>query len=306
MKLCDWREFCHNDAMESFISQLFVPLTSLLSLFAYSFILSLYVALIYLVVAAGFWLSTKSQLSYRAQTILISIGLLLHGRMLYQDVFYNGFDFNLSYALSAIFWLTVLIYWLASLSLFNSNHQLNSLQAFVLPPAALFALLPTLTKQSHFIYEPLSPLFIAHIAIALLAYSLFTFAALHALLMTIAERSLHNKPTMLKLPSFPPLMVMETLLFRVITIGFILLTLTLISGMLFSEQIFGKVFEFKENGHKIVFSIASWLIYGWLLFGRYQYGWRGKKAIRWTLAGFGLLLLAYVGSKFVLEVILKH
>lgn len=97
-------------------------------------------------------------------------------------------------------------------------------------------------------------------------------------------------------------MVMERLLFKVIGLGFILLTLTLVSGMLFSEQIFGKPLHFS---HKIIFSIASWLIYGWLLFGRFKYGWRGKTAIRWTLLGFGLLLLSYIGSKFVLEVLLK-
>ena len=229
---------------------------------------------------------------------MIAFGLLLHGWLLYQDAFAHGFNFGLANALSAIFWLTVLIYWLA-----NLKHQLHSLQAFVLPPAALFALLPAFSARSHYMPEASSTWFIVHIAIALFAYSLFTFAALHALLMTIAERSLHNKPTFIKLPSFQPLMVMESLLFKVITIGFVLLTLTLVSGMLFSEQIFGKPLQFN---HKVIFSIASWCIYGWLLFGRFQYGWRGKKAIRWTLVGFGLLLLAYVGSKFVLEIILNH
>jgi ABC-type uncharacterized transport system permease subunit len=97
------------------------------------------------------------------------------------------------------------------------------------------------------------------------------------------------------------LMVMESLLFKIIGIGFLLLTVTLISGMLFSEQIFGKPVQIN---HKTIFSILSWFIYAGLLFGRYQYGWRGQKAIRWTLTGFVLLLLAYIGSKFVLEVIL--
>ena len=95
---------------------------------------------------------------------------------------------------------------------------------------------------------------------------------------------------------------MENLLFRVIGIGFILLTITLVSGMLFSEQIFNKPLQFN---HKTVFSIASWLIYGGLLYGRIKWGWRGKKAIRWTLIGFMLLLLAYVGSKFILQVLLN-
>jgi ABC-type uncharacterized transport system permease subunit len=192
----------------------------------------------------------------------------------------------------------VLIYWVA-----NLKHALQSLQAFVLPPAALFALLPAFEVSNHFLPEANQPLFIAHIGIALLAYSLFTFAALHALLMMFTERSLHNKPSAIKLPSFPPLLVMESLLFRVITIAFVLLTFTLISGMLFSEQIFGKPLQFT---HKIVFSIAAWIIYGWLLYGRYQYGWRGKKAIKLTLIGFVLLLLAYVVSKFILQVLLHR
>lgn len=264
-------------------------------------ILYLVVTFIYLAVAADFWRCAKNvddAQTLKLHSAMIALGLLLHGWLLYQDVFAQGFNFSLANALSAIFWLTVLIYWLA-----NLKTKLHSLQAFVLPPAALFALLPAFSAHSHFMPEANAKLFIVHIAIALLAYSLFTFAALHAVLMTIAERSLHNKPTLIKLPSFPPLLVMETLLFRVITIGFVLLTLTLISGMLFSEEIFGKPLQFN---HKVIFSIASWFIYGWLLFGRYKYGWRGRIAIRWTLAGFGLLLLAYVGSKFVLEMILHR
>ena len=147
------------------------------------------------------------------------------------------------------------------------------------------------------------PLFVWHISIALLAYSLFTFAALHALLMAAAERSLHQKTPFLKLTEFPPIMAMESLLFRIIGLGFFLLTLTLISGMLFSEQIFHQALKFN---HKNIFTIISWVIFGSLLIGRVQYGWRGRTAIRWTLTGFGVLLLAYVGSKFVLEVLLNR
>ena len=163
-------------------------------------------------------------------------------------------------------------------------------------------LLPAFFHSNHLLPANTSALFMLHIGIALLAYSLFTFAALHALLMHFAEASLHNKPNPLKLLDFPPLMVMENLLFKVIGIGFILLTITLLSGMLFSEKIFNQPLQFN---HKTVFSIASWLIYGGLLFGRSRFGWRGKKAIRWTLIGFVLLLLAYVGSKFILQDILN-
>lgn len=255
----------------------------------------LVVAIIYLVVATAFWRSSKSSdaKSLKLHSTLIALGLLIHCWLLYLGIFANGFNLGFYNAVSAIFWLTVLIYWLA-----NLKHELHSLQAFVLPPAALFALLPAFEASDHFLPEASQPLFMAHIGIALLAYSLFTFASLHALLMMFAERSLHNKPS-IKLPSFPPLMVMESLLFRVIKIGFVLLTFTLISGMLFSEQIFGQPMQFN---HKTVFSFASWIIYGWLLHGRYKHGWRGTKAIKLTLIGFVLLLLAYVVSKFILQV----
>ena len=288
MLLCTLREFCHNYSMNN-LAQAYLP--------------HFVVMFIYLAVAADFWRGAKttaSEHSLKLHSTMIALGLAIHGWLLYLDIFGADFGsgFNLGFfnALSLIFWLTVLIYWLT-----NLRHKLDSLQAFVLPPAALFALLPAFAVSNHYLPQASQPLFMAHIGIALIAYSLFTFAALHALLMTIAERSLHNKPTLVNLPSFPPLMMMEGLLFRVITLGFVLLTITLISGMFFSEQLYGKPLEFT---HKIVFSIASWLIYGWLLFGRYQYGWRGKKAINITLIGFVLLLLAYVGSKFILQVLL--
>jgi ABC-type uncharacterized transport system permease subunit len=147
------------------------------------------------------------------------------------------------------------------------------------------------------------PLFIAHITIAMLAYSLLTFAALHAIFMAAAERALHKKTSLLNLAKFPPLMTMESLLFKTISLGFVLLTFTLVSGMLFSEQIFHQALKFN---HKNIFTIISWLIFGSLLVGRARYGWRGRTAIRWTLIGFVVLMLAYLGSKFVLEVLLNR
>jgi ABC-type uncharacterized transport system permease subunit len=99
----------------------------------------------------------------------------------------------------------------------------------------------------------------------------------------------------------PPLLTMEKLLFRIIWAGFILLTLTLASGVIFSEELFGKA---ARLNHKTVFGVLSWIIFAALLGGRQVYGWRGRVAVRWTLAGFLMLVLAYIGSKFVLEVIL--
>ena len=266
----------------------------------------LVVAFIYMAVATDYWRiarqnrpASQTQLPFTLHSAMIALGIILHGWLLYRDVFALG-EVNLGvyYALSAILWLTVLIYWIADL-----KHALHSLQAFVLPPAALFVLMPAFAIKDYYVETEGMTLFSLHIAIAMIAYSLFTFAALHACLMRVAERALHKKNSWLALPGFPPLMVMDALLFKVLRIGFVLLTITLASGMLFSEEIFGKPLQFN---HKTIFSIASWLIYAWLLFGRFKYGWRGKTATRWTLVGFVLLLLAYIGSRFVLHVILER
>lgn len=258
----------------------------------------LVVVFIYLAVAVDFWRVVKMpEKNLSLHQAMIALGLALHGWLLFSNLFSTAsLNLGLYWALSAILWLTVLIYWVV-----NLKHSLYSLQAFVLPLAALFAFLPAISEQNYYVATEGASLLLIHVGIALVAYSLFTFATLHAVLMTIAERSLHQKKSLIQLPDFPPLLVMEKLLFRVITIGFVLLTLTLVSGVFFSEQLFGKAAQFS---HKTIFSIASWLIYGWLLFGHYQYGWRGKKAIKLTLIGFALLLLAYVGSKLILQVIL--
>jgi len=254
-------------------------------------------ALIYLGVATLYW--RRTEVSSMWPQVAVSVALAIHGWLLHRSLFVpEGMNLGLTHALSAIFWLTALIYWGT-----NLRHDLHRLQAFVLPPAALCVLLQWALPEGHILAYAQSPLFRLHIAIAFTAYSLFTFAALHALLMAMAERALHRKPSIIRLPDFPPLIGMEKLLFQIITVGFALLTLTLASGILFSEQLFQQAFRLN---HKTVFSIAAWLIFGWLLVGRWKYGWRGRTAVRWTLSGFGVLLLAYVGSKFVLEFILKR
>jgi ABC-type uncharacterized transport system permease subunit len=99
----------------------------------------------------------------------------------------------------------------------------------------------------------------------------------------------------------PPLLTLEAVLFRTIGAGFVLLTLVVSSGIFFSEMLFGQPLQFN---HKVVFGILSWLVFGGLLLGRHFRGWRGRTALYWTLTGFVLLLFAYVGSQFVLEVLL--
>lgn len=223
--------------------------------------------------------------------------LLAHGVTLVREIFPgDAMRFSFSIALSMILWLAVAFYWIESF-----YARMEGLQMLGLPAAAAAVLLPTIFPGQHLLTNADSPQFRAHFLIAMLAYSLFTLAALHAVLMAVAERGLHRGRLTPLLASLPPLLTMETLLFRLIHVAFALLTLTLVSGVLFSETLFGKALTFN---HKTVFAILSWFIFAHLLAGRHFRGWRGRKALRWTLAGFIALLLAYVGSRFVLEVLL--
>ena len=207
-----------------------------------------------------------------------------------------GLYLGVGNAMSLILWLTVLIYGLGSLF-----YRLDGLHALVMPAAAVAVMLPVVFPSAHALANTETWAFKAHLLISMAAYSLFTIASLHVMLMAIIERRLHAGTLPPSLRSMPPLLTMETLLFRIIAAGFVLLTLTIASGVLFSEELFGKPARFS---HKTVFGVVSWLIFGALLGGRMVYGWRGRTAVRWTLAGFLTLVLAYIGSKFVLEVIL--
>ena len=247
------------------------------------------------------WLPTTATaatpVSRTAECIMVLIPIALHAMLLYQSVFADaGMHLGIGNAVSTIVWLTVAIYWLG-----NLVYKVEGLQAMVLPVAAVGVLLPTLFPAPRALPNTELLAFKAHLLISLFAYSLFTIASLHVLLMALIERRLHGGELPAALQKLPPLLTMETLLFRIIAAGFVLLTLTLGSGIAFSEELFGKAMRFN---HKAVFGILSWLIFAALLGGRQFYGWRGRIAVRWTLTGFLMLVLAYVGSKFVLEVIL--
>lgn len=229
----------------------------------------------------------------------VILPLLLHGYLLAQEIFAGG-GFNLSMvnALSLITWLTMLVYWLA-----RFFYPVGGLQALVLPLAAMTVLLPEIFPSAHQLENTGLFAFKAHIFAAMLAYSLFTIAMLHAVLISQTEKYLHHPTLPRVLQNLPPLLTMETLLFRMIGTGFVLLTLTLASGVVFSEEIFGEAWQFN---HKALFGFISWVVFAVLLWGHHFHGWRGRTAVRWTVGGFILLLLAYLGSKFVLEVLLHR
>ncbi|HQR05120.1 MAG: cytochrome c biogenesis protein CcsA [Proteobacteria bacterium] len=234
-----------------------------------------------------------------AERVALAIALVAHALAL-QSIIFDGdiMHFGFAIALSAMFWLALMLYWIESF-----YARMEGLQMLALPLAAVFCLLPVLVPEQHVLVNAHSPAFRLHLLTAMLAYSLFTLAALHALLMAVAEKHLHQGRLSPLLAGLPPLLTMESLLFRLVHIAFALLTLTLLSGIFFSEALFGKALAFD---HKTVFALLSWLIFAALLLGRHFRGWRGRIALRWTLAGFVALLLAYVGTRFVLEVLLNR
>ena len=236
----------------------------------------------------------------RLDTVVFPVALVLHAMLLYRRVVVpEGLDLGVANAVSMLVWLTVLIYWLAGL-VYPGIAPILGLMA---PAAAAAVLLQAVVPGGHVVTYGGDPLFTLHFAIAMLGYSLFIVATVHALVMLAEDKWLHRGVMPPFLRSLPPLLEMEALLFRILLAAFVMLTLTVVSGVFFSEQLFGK--PFKAN-HKTVFAFISWLIFGGLLWGHHFRGWRGRRAVHWTLAGFMSLLLAYVGSKVVLELILQR
>lgn len=143
------------------------------------------------------------------------------------------------------------------------------------------------------------PGILAHILLSILAYGLLTIAMFQALLLSLQDHQLKHKHPSGLIRNFPPLQTMESLLFGFLWGGWLLLSLSLLSGWVFVEDLLAQ-----HLAHKTLLSCLAWLVFAVLLWGRHQLGWRGHKAIRWTLAGFCLLMLAYFGSKLVREFIL--
>ncbi len=138
-----------------------------------------------------------------------------------------------------------------------------------------------------------------HIVSSVLAFGLLSIAGVYAFFVFIIDHFLRQHHLNPLIRTLPPLEVLENLLFKLITAGFALLTVSLLSGLMFINDIFAQ-----HLVHKTTLSILAWLVFGVLLWGRWRYGWRGSLAVRLTLAGIVLLILSYFGSKLVLEMIL--
>jgi ABC-type uncharacterized transport system permease subunit len=209
----------------------------------------------------------------------------------------GGLNFSFLGAMSAVAWIIAAIVLLAAFF-----KPVDKLGLVVFPLAAIILLLKLLVPEEPHLVRDRSWPMTAHILTSMLAYSLLNIAAIQAVLLAFQDWCLRRRHAGgLLVRSLPPLQTMEALLFQLIGAGFVLLSASLVTGFLFLENMFAQ-----HLAHKTVLSILAWLVFAILLLGRMYSGWRGQIAIRWTLGGFLSLMLAYFGSKMVLEWILER
>lgn len=244
-----------------------------------------------------FKLNESPKLTRKIPTLgLGACALFMHALALYQNAITPvGISLGFYSALSLISWVVALLVVVVS-----TVKPTDNLAFIFLPAAALALLLDMLMPNTYILPEHLSIGLRLHILLSITAYSLLTIAAVQSIILAFQENQLHNKHPTRSMRLLPPMQTMEDLLVQLLAIGFFLLSLSLSSGLMFVHDIFSQ-----HLSHKVVFSILAWIIFGLVLWGRWAWGWRGKKLIRGTLGGFTLLILAYFGSKLVLELILQ-
>jgi len=231
----------------------------------------------------------------RGPLVVWALALVVHlgalSQLLHSEA---GLNLCLANALSAALWLVAVLLWMASL-----RHPLAIMGVIVLPLTALALLVSLTCDEGRRIAT--TPYVEIHIMLAALGWAFLALSTVQAAVMTAQHRALHEHRTRGFVRHLPPLFSMEVWLFRMIFVGWIFLTLSLASGWIFLEDLFAQ-----HLVHKSVLSHLAWIMFSVLLFGRWRFGWRGSRALAWTTGGFVSLVLAYFGSKLVLEVILQR
>lgn len=230
----------------------------------------------------------------RAALVTGALAVLLHFAVLF-GIHRGAVDLHFYAALSLVSAV------IAALTLIvNFTRPVAALGIILFPLAGLFLAIDEFLAPATAPF-PLNWQIKLHVTIALLAFSLLAIAAVLALLLATQERAMRSRQSSSWARTLPPLTQTESLMFRVIGAGFALLTLTLLSGVLFVHDL-----NAQHQAHTAILSLVAWIIFGVLLIGRWRWGWRGRQAVNLTLAGMAILLLAFFGSKFVLEEILHR
>ena len=223
-------------------------------------------------------------------------GTLFHAGAQYNHWFgQNVPDVSLPHLLS----LCALVVMILLITSTFTRKALYAAGLVALPIATAVLLLEWVLPHGGFTLSDTSVGITTHVVSSVLAFGLFSIAGVYAFFVFFIDHFLRHHHLNPLVRSLPPLDVLEDLLFKTIAAGFILLTVSLLSGLMFINDIFAQ-----HLIHKTILSIMAWLVFGVLLWGRWRYGWRGSLAVRLTLAGIILLILSYFGSKLVLEVIL--
>lgn len=262
-------------------------------------LLAIVAALLYLA-AAGLHLSHILQRRPRLSGAVVGMGavaLLCHGLVAWFSIF-DAHSVHLGfYKILALIFLVINVACIAWLV----RRPLQNLLVALMPLSAAAVLISAFAPHSGITPETLGYGLLLHIATSILAYAVLTLAAVQAALLAVQDRQLKHHHATGIVSFLPPLQLMETMLFELLWAGVILLTVAIVSGFLFLEDIFAQ-----HLVHKTVLTLVAWIIYSTLLWGRYQLGWRSQTAVRFTLGGFALLMLAFFGSKLVLELILQR
>lgn len=253
---------------------------------------------LFLLYAAGAWLMLRSVSNRRLEPLAWAIALgavFAHSDALVHTMRLMGpWAIGLLTALSMLAWTLAILACLIAI-----DRQNRVLSAVLLASAAVGAGAAAAgTGPAQGFAEQAAPGWelTAHILLAMGAAALLFAAAATAILFVVLDRRLRSR-RIADLPSaLPPLDALEKVMFRLIASGFAMLTLALFTGFVFVTNLFTQhLFQ------KTVLSLGAWAVFGVLLIGRARFGWRGRAAVHWTLFGFGILALAYFGSKFVLE-----
>ncbi len=256
-------------------------------------------ALLYLV-ATGLQLFSRLQrTSGTSRTLILTTcaALLCHAVVAWEAVD-NGGELHFGFYKSA-----AVIFLVVNIACFGAamlRPPLQNLLLIAFPLSAVAVLISAFAPQTDTNNALASPGIMIHVAASILAYAILTLAALQAALVAVQDHQLRHRHTGGIVRLLPPLQLMETILFELLGAGVLLLTLAIGSGLLFVEDLFAQ-----HLVHKTVLTIVAWVLFSMLLWGHYQLGWRSQTAVRLTLAGFATLMLAFFGSKLVLELIIQ-